>query len=43
MNLICEMYGIFIFLYRLNVKYGNGICIFFNLYILFVKNYKKII
>lgn len=28
MNSICEMYGIFISLYRLNVKHGNGIRIF---------------
>lgn len=43
MNSICEMYGIFISLYRLNVKHGNGIRIFFNLHILSVKNYKKTI
>lgn len=41
MNSICEMYGIFISLYMLNVKHGNGIRIFLNLHILSVKNYKK--
>lgn len=42
MNSICEMYGIFISLYRLNVKHGNGIRISFNLHILSVKNYKRL-